>query len=391
MRSLVIALMAAIILVLMVAATNSVVSSARAISRDANALSRTDEAIRAATVARTMTILAAVAVNDGTTPPSLDEIDAAVEILRLDTRTPVESQAFTTAVTTLTDAISTGTRPAPDQVAGVENSFQDLLDAQVLSRSTLTSILESSENRLNRFSTLAGLALLFVVPTLSIAVYRGLTRPDIESQALALAANRDALRRDNQLRAVAQSVSELRTTITHNVAPAVADQRLAETAALVGVGADGALRRRRATDLRMAAASAVNRVEHFEMIPVHGESALVVADDEQLATMVAALLATIADNRDPMIQISSRDGLAKVTVSTCDVIDRANEISDPRPFNSPVDTAFGRHLASARSFAADLGVVITQLGEDDRGGFEVVFPLAESLASEAVAVGSIRS
>jgi len=36
-------------------------------------------------------------------------------------------------------------------------------------------------------------------------------------------------------------------------------------------------------------------------------------------------------------------------------------------------------------------VVITQLGEDDRGGFEVGFPLAESLASEAVAVGSIRS
>ncbi|MEM8709108.1 MAG: hypothetical protein AAGE98_21785, partial [Actinomycetota bacterium] len=185
-RSLLVALGAGVVLITLIAATNSVVGAARTISEDATSLSQTDEQIRAATVARTLTVLAAVAANDGSTAPSVDEIADATAVLGGDS-SPA-ARRFRSAIDDVMTIIETGRVPLPEQVAEVENAFGEFVDQLVLEREGLADDLAASESRLNQISSLAGLALLFVVPTLAIGVYRAISRPDVEQRALAHAA-----------------------------------------------------------------------------------------------------------------------------------------------------------------------------------------------------------
>ena len=380
-RSLLVALAAGIVLVTLIAATNSVVGAARNISDDATALSETDEQIRAATVARTLTVLAAVAVNDGTTAPSLDEIEAATDVLRSDSAS--DSQRFRDAVDDTVTTIETGRVPLPEQIAEVENSFGQLLDRLVLDREALGDGLATSESRLNQISSLAGLALLFIVPTLAIAIYRAISRPDVEQRAMAHAAAVDSRITTNRLSAVAAGIQDVRHALGLRAPVAVTDQRLAEINALVGVGADGSLRRRRAVDLRTAAASAINRVELIDAIPVTGSTGPVVVDEDQAVTLFAALLGTIAGRRSPSIQMTDDGTHAVVTVRSAEPVPDLERVDEPELFGEPLASTAARRIGAARSLALDLGVDLERFEDGAHHGYRIRFQLAD-LGTEAL-------
>ncbi|MEO0493949.1 MAG: hypothetical protein AAF081_11085 [Actinomycetota bacterium] len=380
-RSLLVALAAGVILITLIGATNSVVGAARSISNDARALSETDEEIRAATVARTLTVLSAVAVADGTTPPAVDEIDQAVDILAGDSR--ADTRRFIDAVDEVTTVVETGRAPLPEQVAEVENAFGELIDRLVLDREDLADALTASESRLNQISSLAGLALLFVVPTLAIGVYRAISRPDAEQRALAHAAAIDHRLNEHRRRAVAEGIRDARQVIAMKAPAAVVDQRLAEATALAGVGADGTLRRRRRVDLRTAAASAINRTEMVDALAVTGGASPVVADEDQVVALLASLLGTVAGRRNPSLQLRDDGEHATLTMLTADAIPDLERLDDPQVFGAELDSSDARRVAAARELATDLGASVQAFDDGAHTGFVVRFRRAE-LASDAI-------
>lgn len=373
-RSLILALAAGIILVVLIAATNSVTGAARTISDDASALSETDEAIRAATVARTLTVLAALAMNDGTSPPSIDDINEANAILAGDSSP--ENTRFRSAVDDAVARIETGRVPLPEQIADVENSFGELLDVQMTRRAELADALTGSEDRLNQISSLSGLALLFVVPALAIGVYRAITKPEIEQRALAHTAAETTRTNRHRLGAIAEGLSGVRNALRLNAPAALVDQRVAEVAALAGIGADGELRRRDTFDVRAATATAVNRVEVNEAVPITGDAPEISVDHEQFITMVAGLIGCVAGRQSPIIRIDEVDAHAVVRITTPDVIADLALADAPEVFAGEVHTLDEQRIAAARSLATDLGATITAIDDGRFTGFELRLPVS---------------
>ncbi|RMH70693.1 MAG: hypothetical protein D6683_15035, partial [Actinomyces sp.] len=252
-RSLVVAVAAGAILVVLVAATNTVVGAARRISTDANALSRTDESIRAATVGRTLAVVAAVTTSrDPAAPVPRDEIDEAIAVLADDD--DPEAAALVAALTDLVDQL--GGRVEPAAVAAVENAYRAHLAAAGERRDDLATALENSSRHLDDISRLAGLALLFVVPALAVGVHQGLTRPDKRMATIAHAADVADRRRRHRDAALDRVLRRARAGVADGAPPAVVDQALAEARALLG---DIGPTARSSVDLRQVAADAVAR------------------------------------------------------------------------------------------------------------------------------------
>lgn len=382
-RSLLVALGAGLVLVLLIGATNSIVGAARSISTDANRLSQTDESIRAGTVARTLSVLAAVAANEGAEASSFSEIDEAVDIL--DSDPSIEARRFVVAVEELMALIEEGGVPLPEQVAEVENSFGAFIADQMATREGLAADLASSEARLGQVSSLAGLALLFIVPTLSIGVYRALTRPDVQRHSLAHAAAAADQRNTARLRGLARGLAAMRGTAGLDVPPALADQQLAELAALAGLGADGAVRRREEVDLRMAVASALNRIDAGQSVAISGGSATVLGDTGQIVTMIAGLLACTTTHRNARIAIATSDLGAHVEATATDHLPALDRLDDPSPWERPIEGIDDRRVTAALLLARDADVVIRRVEQDGRVGFRIDFP---ELAAAPAAVTS---
>ncbi len=289
-RSLVVTVAAAAILVVLVAATNNVVAAARTISADAAALSRTDESIRAATVARTLAVVAAVT---STRAPAAavprDEIADALAVL--DDDDDPEAAELVAAIEDLVSRVGTGVDAAT--VARVENAYRAHLAATTTRRNALAAALQDSSHHLDDISRLAGLALLFVVPALAVGVHQGLTRPDRTMTALAHAADVEDRRRRLRDRDIGHLLARARRGLRDGEPPAVIDQYLAEARALSGEVAVGA---RHTVDLGRTAAEAVGRLPESATVTVTGPDVTVWIDDGSLRALIAALLRTFTDD-----------------------------------------------------------------------------------------------
>jgi len=259
-RSVTIAVAASLALVITVASTNSVVSAARSITRDSSSLSETDAAIRSATVARTLTVLSAVAVQEGSSPPSLGEIRVAVDDLASRSGASGPAAAFVEAEDAILAALSQGVAATPQQVASVENTFQSLLGAQLNRRKDLAAALVDSQDRLDRMSLLAGVALLFIVPAVAIFVYRGLTKPDLTQAGLLHQADIDQRLNRNRSTLVSREINRIRGEVDR-ASWSELSRQLDELSALAGVGLDGAAHDREPVDLRRAIANAIARTD----------------------------------------------------------------------------------------------------------------------------------
>ncbi|MEM7139684.1 MAG: hypothetical protein AAF548_01550 [Actinomycetota bacterium] len=382
LRSLLVAVASGVILITLIAATNSVVGAARAISSDARSLSETDESIRAATVARTLVVLAAIAVEDGEPSPDMAEVETALDILAANA--PLATRDFSLAVSSLADNLATagtddqvGVAPDPALVAQVENQFVTSFDALVAERDALAAALGDSEGRLDDISTLAGLALLFVVPTLSIAVYRAVTRPDLDHAAAAHAADIRTRRDGRRRAAIAESLAALRTTLGLGASPLVVEQQLREMSAMAGVGVDGAIRSREHIDLRTALVSAVNRVELDGSIPIAGDDGRVHADEAQLITMFAALIGSASVARDRRIDIHREGGHLVAVISAIGTWPVEESLGTAATWDAPVDSLASRRLIAARTLASDLDATITPVNLDGRPGVRVALDVID--------------
>ncbi len=366
-----IAVAASLALVITVASTNSVVSAARSITRDSSSLSETDAAIRSATVARTLTVLSAVAVQEGSTPPSLDEIRVAVDDLAARSAASGPAAAFVEAEVAILGALGRGVAVTPQQVALVENTFQTLLDTQLSRRDDLAAALADSQDRLDQMSLLAGVALLFIVPAVAISVYRGLTKPDLAQAGLLHQADIDQRLSRNRSTLVSREIKRIRREVDR-ASWSELSRQLDELSVLAGVGLDGAAHDRVPVDLRGAIAKAIARTDLT--MTVSGDPVLAIADESDLVTMFSALLSCLDGLDDPVALVRENDGNAEVSLSGVGSIDVSEVLDGPRLWDHEPAGRVDTHLAAARSLADAGGVRIRQVSKGERSGFKIVMP-----------------
>lgn len=381
-RSLVVAVAAGAILVVLVAATNTVVGAARRISTDANALSRTDESIRAATVGRTLAVVAAVTTSrDPAAHVPREEIDEAIAVLADDDDS--EAAALVAALTDLLDQL--GGRVEPAAVAAVENAYRAHLAAAGERRDELAAALEDSSRHLDDISRLAGLALLFVVPALAVGVHQGLTRPDRRMATIAHAADVAERRRRHRDAALDRVLRRARSGVAGDASPAVVDQALSEARALLG---DVGPTARSSVDLRQVAADAVARRPGDTRAEIDGPRVRVWEDADALRTLVAALLATVGPppgdgaraTVPPRIVVErgpdGDEARATLTVlggpeAPADVGDDP-ELADLAGATADVDPDARAAALVARRLAAALGLTIERVADAGREGWRLI-------------------
>ena len=373
LRSVIIAMAASIALIVTVAATNSVVSAARAITRDSSSLSETDGAIRSATVARTLTVLAAVAVQDGSNSPDITEARTAVDDLAARSNLAGPGQAFVDATNSTLTSIQQGLKVSPQQVAAIENTFHTLLTAQLSQRSDLATALAASQKQLDQMSKLAGVALLFIVPVVAIFVYRGLTKPDLTQARLIHRADLDQRDERNQRTALAHRVTSAKAALEH-ASTAEMRRRLAEISAIIGPGFDGNARDQMPVDVRGAIAKAVLVQDSTRTITVSGDLALAIADESSLVDLLGLLLVCIDGLESPAIVVKETSGNVVVSVSGVGSITQSAVLEGPRIWDHELDDDLDVRLAAARSLAEAGGSRIRQLTKGGRCGFTVVIP-----------------
>jgi signal transduction histidine kinase len=220
-------------LVLVFALVFSVAFGSKGIAEHADALHNTDEALRAATVARSQAGLAThltlletefgfdaaegIEVSTGEARIALEDLEASLAVLGAgDTALGTAGATFVETLGGILEELSAGNLPEASSIASerLEADFRAFVDIVVSMRNEQATAVASANALMGRIGDVARFLVAFLVPTAAIVVYRELIKRQQEQKELEVRLETEQQIGKARDEFVANASHELRTPLT---------------------------------------------------------------------------------------------------------------------------------------------------------------------------------